>query len=148
VVLAAGEGCKCTIRVDLTRRRQTTYDSPQEFLALFTLSDIPDLRGVMILYSYSALSGPSLSATVHLVRGLWQRPFVTVNGAEPALVEGVAGRLAGLFRGPRLRWQGLRPPGVVPRLRRLRIRAAWVVTVVVTAAISAAVTIFVTALLK
>jgi hypothetical protein len=143
---AAGEGHKCSLQLEFSHRRESNYDSPEEFLTLFPLSDISDVKSVMILYS--EFPEVRLSATVHLVSGRWRRPFVTVSGGDPALADGLARRLAGMFPGRKWGWQGLRRPGEVSRLARLRSGsgklAAWVISLAVTAAITAAITVAVT----
>lgn len=141
---AASEGHHCSVNVEFRRRRESSYKSPEEFLAGFTLSDIPKVKSVMFHYDSSGLD---LSATAHLVLGPKMRPFVRVRGPEPSVVEGVANRLTGIFPGRRLGWQGLRRPGEISRPTRLRTHAGMLVMLVVTVAITAAVTIYVTRLL-
>lgn len=143
---AAGEGYKCSVSVEFTRRGESKYKSPEEFLAGFTPSDISKVKSILIAYNSSGVSG--LSATAHLVQGPMERPFVRAHGHEPSVVGGVAKRLTDMFPGRRLRWQGLRRPGEVPRLKRWRTRAGALAMLAVTVAITAAVTIYVTRFLK
>jgi len=90
----------------------------------------------------------SLSAGVHLVRGLWSRPWVTANSKDPSPADGVANQLTDMFSGrSRFGWQGLRRPGEVTLLRGLRTRAGSLVTLTVTVAITAVVSIYLTKLL-
>jgi hypothetical protein len=147
---AAGEGHKCTVTVTFKGRRESSYDSPEEFQTQLLASDIPDIRSVMILYADSP--EVRLAATIDFVKGRGSRPLVSVFGDDPALADGLARRLAGIFPGPRWGWQGLRRPGEVTRLARLRSRSGKLVglavTVAVTAAITVVVTIYVTKLLS
>ena len=90
----------------------------------------------------------SLFAGVDLVRGLGSRPWVTAESIDPSLADGVVNQLTGMFSGrPRFGWQGLRRPGEVTLVRGLRTRAGSLVTLTVTVAITAVVTIYLTKLL-
>ena len=90
--------------------------------------------------------GP-LVATTDLAVGR-NRPFVTVHGPEPSTVEGLAGRLAQLFPGHPLGWQGLRRPGQTAKLKRLQVKTGSLLTRVLTVAVAVAVTTYVTKLLS
>lgn len=147
---AAGEDMKhWSVAVDLEGGRESTYTTAEELLAGLTPSSISKVTAVTIMFNSS---GIKLSAAARLDRGPRRRPFVRVRGTEPSTVDGVASRLAGLFPGPRLGWQGLRRPGEISPLRRTRTHVRtlimFVTTVAVTAAITVAVTMYVTHLLK
>ena len=123
-------------------RRESHYDSPQEFLDGFRPSDTSDLKSVMVLFMPPADS--KLWASVDLVRGNRQRPFVTASGDDPSLVEGLAKRLTDMFSGSNLRWQGLRREGEVSRLKVWQTRAGALGTLAVTVVVTVALTIWVT----
>lgn len=140
-----GDGHRCFVKLRFKGRRESRYDSPEEFLTDFRPSEISDLKGAMLSFSNRDVS---LSSAVDLVPGLWSRPFVTATSEDPALADGVAKQLTNMFSGrSRFGWQGLRRPGEVTLLRGLRTRAGSLVTLTVTVAITAVVTIYLTKLL-
>lgn len=140
-----GDGHRCRVRVQFRGRRESNYDSPEEFLADFRPSEISALTSVLLSFSNRDVR---LSAGVHLVRGLGTRPWVTADSQDPSLADGVAKQLTGMFSGrPRFGWQGLRRPGQVTLVRGLRTRAGALVALTVTVAITAVVTIYLTKLL-
>jgi hypothetical protein len=130
------------IHVKFPGRRESNYNSPEEFLANFSPSDIPHVTSVMILWLDSAASLGAVRASVDLVKGSREKPFVTAWSDDPAIADGVARRVASMF-GDRGRWQGLRT-GEPSRMERFGGRARVAVIVVITAAITGTVTAIVT----
>ena len=133
------------VHVKFPGRRESNYDSPEEFLANLAASDIPQISSVMVLWLESGAALGALHATVDLVRGWRVEPFVTAWSDDQAVADGVARRVAGMFGGRGL-WQGLRRDEL-SRFQRVRARAGVLLVVAVTAAITVAVTIIVTKLL-
>jgi hypothetical protein len=140
-----GDGHRCLVQVRFRGQRESNYDSPEEFLADFRPSEISALKFVLFSFSNSDLD---LFAGVQLTRGLWERPFLTASSKDPSLADGVVHQLKGMFSGrSRFGWSGLRRPGKVTLVRGLRTRAGALVALMVTVAITAVVTIYLTKLL-
>ena len=140
-----GDGHRCRVTVRFKGRRESNYDAPEEFLADFRPSEISTLTSVMLSFSNRDVS---LSAGVDLVRGLGNRPWVTAHSKDLSLADGLVNQLKGMFSGrSRFGWQGLRRPGQVTLVRGLRTRTGSLVTLTVTVAITAVVTIYLTKLL-
>jgi hypothetical protein len=129
-----------------TSGADSTYDSPDDFVAGVPPSEIAKIKGVMIGYT----DGDPV-VTVQILRsplpGRYS-PFIRASGKERAAVEAVARLVTNLFSGRRFVRQDLRRPGQVPLFERIRARLGWLGVIVLTAAITAAVTIGVTNLLS
>ena len=147
IVRSASHGQQTSkIAVKFFKGRDADYDSPEEFLAGISASDIPRVRSLMILWAdYSSPAG-SLVVTVDLVRGFRERPWVTATADDPSIVDGVQRRIAGMFTGHGW-WQGLRREEQ-SRFQRMRARAGLLIWLAITVAITAAVTVIVTKLVS
>jgi hypothetical protein len=140
---------EAVIFVKFSNQREAKYDSPEEFLAGIRAADIPQVRSLNLVCIDHNQRPTGLVVVVYLVRGLREKPYVTAEGNDPALVDGAARRVAALFGG-RGWWQGLRREEL-SRLQRVGARAGfwWVVavTAILTGIVTAVVTVYLTRLL-
>ena len=142
---ALGSSTRCSISLNY-RDRERRFDSPEEFLAKFRRADSRGIRTVGV--SYHNDDG-SMMAHVILYRYIIP-PYVSVDGHDQSVVDGVAGQLAATFGIHRLACWGMRlyPPHGVPLASRIRGQIGMLGTVAVTAAVTASVTFLVTKLLS
>jgi hypothetical protein len=125
--------------------RESSYDSPEEFLAGITAADIPNVTSVMIPWIDHGAAPGTLVVSVELISGR-HTPWVTATADDPSLADGAMRRVAGIFSG-RAHRQGLRTDGPT-RFQRMRAQAGVLFWVAVTAAITVMVTIVVSRLLS
>ena len=145
---ASGGNHGCTFTVSF-KSVESRYKTPDEFLAELAPSEIAHARTISILYS-DRKSGLGASVRVYR-RSRRLGPFISVEGDERSLVEGVAKRLVDTFSsGQNKWWPGMRlyRPGETSRLSRLRARAGSIGLIVMTAVVIAVITVVVTKLLS